>query len=150
MTDRDRLIELFEAVEKDPAITCPHYKTDKTCDTCEYTINNFMCNHTERMVDYLLANGVIVPPCKVGDIYYTIEKYCNTDPYVTEKELVKPWDCERFCGRDDCSFREYRIEEHRFNSVIRILEAQKYFGVTIFLTKEEAEEKLKELNNNAV
>lgn len=60
MTDRDRLIELFEAVEKDPAITCPHYKTDKTCDTCKYTINNAMCNHLERKVDYLLANGVIV------------------------------------------------------------------------------------------
>lgn len=70
MTDRDRLIELFEAVEKDPAITCPHYKTDKTCDTCKYTINNFMCNHTERMVDYLLASGVILPPCKVGDTIY--------------------------------------------------------------------------------
>lgn len=62
-SNKDRLIELFEAVEKDPAITCAHYKTDKTCDTCKYTINNYLCNHTERMVDYLLANGVIVTPC---------------------------------------------------------------------------------------
>ena len=72
MTDRKRLIELFEAVEKDPAITCPHYKTDKTCDACKYTINNVMCNHTLRMVDYLLANGVILPPCKVGDTVYCL------------------------------------------------------------------------------
>lgn len=71
MTDRDRLIELFEAVEKDPAITCPHYKTDKTCDTCKYTINNFICNHTERTVDYLLANGVIVPLCNVGQTVWS-------------------------------------------------------------------------------
>lgn len=74
MSDRDRLIELFEAVEKDPAITCPHYKTDKTCDTCKYTINNYLCNHTERMVDYLLANGVIVPPCKVGEEIWIIDR----------------------------------------------------------------------------
>ena len=60
MTDRDRLIELFNEINKDPAITCPHYKTDKTCDGCKYTINDVMCNHTLRTVDYLLANGVIV------------------------------------------------------------------------------------------
>ena len=73
MSDRDRLIELFEAVEKDPAITCPHYKTNKTCDTCKYTINNYLCNHTERTVDYLLSNGVIVPLCKVGDAAYVVD-----------------------------------------------------------------------------
>ena len=99
------------------------------------------------IADHLIANGVIVPPCKVGDIYYTIERYCNTDPCETEKELVKLWDCERYCGRGDCSFREYRIEEHRFNSVIRILEAQEYFGKTVFLTREDAERALEEMNN---
>ena len=49
MTDRDRLIELY---------------------------NNFIYWRgswdAEELADYLLSNGVIVPPCKVGDKVYWI------------------------------------------------------------------------------
>ena len=108
MTDRDRLIELFEAVEKDPAITCPHYKTEKTCDTCKYTINNFMCNHTERMVDYLLANGVKLSAelqNKCGSCVYAkpIVAFGKSKCYVncTNKEHI-----ERFCTREISTLRQ--------------------------------------------
>ena len=104
----------------------------------------WMPEAVEKLAEHLLANGVIVPPCKVGDIYYTIDRYCNTDPWETEKELVRAWDCEQYCGRSDCSFSELRINEHRFGSVVFILENQKYFGQYYFLTKEEAERALKE------
>jgi hypothetical protein len=80
----------------------------------------------------------------VGDKYYTIQRYCNTDPWETEKEPVMAWDCEKYCGRADCSFSEYRIEEHRFGTVNYILRASQDFGKTVFLTKEEAEKALKE------
>ena len=60
----------------------------------------------------LLANGVIVPPCKVGDIVYVISKG-NILPYYEIKYLLPD-----------------------------------YFGKTVFLTKEEAEAKLKELKDN--
>jgi hypothetical protein len=96
------------------------------------------------IADHLLANGVIVPPCKAGDTYYTIQQYCNTDPFETEKEPVMPWDCEKYCGRADCSFKEHRIEEHRFGTVDFILRVENKIGKTIFLTKEEAERALKE------
>ncbi len=33
----------------------------------------------EALADYLLENGVIVPPCKVGDIVYKICPKCNKD-----------------------------------------------------------------------
>lgn len=130
-TDRDRLIELFETIEKDPAITCPHYKTDKTCDTCKYTINNAMCNHLERKVDYLLANGVIVPPCKVGDKVYT---------YGAKR--IKEWEIT-FVGKNSRN-------EYKFIAVVGKCEDLLTFwnyeiGKTVFLTKEEAEKKLKEL-----
>ena len=31
-------------------------------------------NDIKHLADYLLANGVIVPPCKVGDVVYHIHK----------------------------------------------------------------------------
>ena len=101
-----------------------------------------------RLADYLLEHGVIVLPCKVGDTYYTIQKYCNTDPLDTEKEPVMPWDCENHCCRADCSFKEYRIDEHCFGTVSSILDAEKAIGKTIFLIREEAERALKERENN--
>ena len=44
---------------------------------------------TDYLADYLLEHGVIVLPCKVGDTYYTVQKYCSTDPFDTKKEPVK-------------------------------------------------------------
>lgn len=44
MTDRDRLIELIQNA-----------------------VNGCARHWAEIIADYLLANGVIVPPCKVGD-----------------------------------------------------------------------------------
>ena len=137
MTDRDRLIELFNAIEKDPAITCPAYNTDKTCKDCKYTINESMCNYIERQVDYLLANGVILPPCKVGDKVYKI-----TRNKVKECEVV-------FIGisaDEKCSYFNF-VENYAdgtfkqsYSMVFEVI------GKTVFLTKEKAEEKLKELN----
>ena len=129
MTDRERLTALLMAgagdcLGKGGALNC------------------------SRLADYLLEHGVIVLPCKMGDTYYTIQKYCNTDPLDTEKEPVMPWDCEYYCGRVDCSFKEYRIDEHRFGTVSSILDAEKAIGKTIFLTREEAERALKERENN--
>ena len=48
MTDRERLIEL--------------------CDTNNGWVDEVPA---EKFADYLLANGVIVPPCKVGDTVTT-------------------------------------------------------------------------------
>ena len=102
-----------------------------------------------KLADYLLEHGVIVLPCKVGDTYYTVQKYCNTDPFDTKKEPVMPWDCENYCCRDDCSFKEYRVDEHRFDTVGFILSAKGKIGKTVFLTREEAERALKEWGDNA-
>ena len=133
-TYRDRLIELFNAVEKDPAITCPHYKTDKTCDTCKYTINNVMCNHTLRTVDYLLANGVIVPPFKVGTKVYVITSQTsdNKNLYIFEDIITHYYLNE---GNTVMCFENHLGEPN-------------WKWDKVFLTKEEAEEKLKELNKN--
>ena len=52
MTDRDRLIELIKKGE------------------WEYLCSTGRSPRYDFAVDYLLANGVIVPPCKVGDKVY--------------------------------------------------------------------------------
>ena len=128
MTDRDRLIELLEDTAHEKS-GMPSFGD---------------------IADYLLANGVIVPPCKVGDkIYWVIDNI--TDRNI--KEFCIDYDektdmgiCEftvyGFMKREDNSLR-ICIEEIDYYTVFFLYE--KDIGKTVFLTKEEAEEKLKEL-----
>lgn len=109
MTDRDRLIEL-----KRQAVNYAQEKADER--------GGLVC--IDDGVDYLLANGVIVPPCKVGDkIYQTdgvriYESTINEITFTTQKMI---------CVTENIAFDETAV------------------GKSIFLTKEEAEQKLKEL-----
>lgn len=81
-----------------------------------------------KLADHLLANGVIVPPCKVGDTVYTIEV-----GKVKERTLEKiEFSSE---GRIYLAFR-WRGGGYELVQVGEI-------GKTIFLTKEEAERALK-------
>ena len=58
MTDRDRLIELI----------CDKIQDGHCIGYC----NHPPCNQCKDLADYLIANGVIVPPCRVGDTVYVI------------------------------------------------------------------------------
>lgn len=63
MTDRDRLIELMSGLPF----------------SAEYEKYNSL-EFAEHLADHLLANGVIVPPCKVGDkVYYVHETLWDND-----------------------------------------------------------------------
>ncbi len=127
MTDRDRLIELFRNI------------ADGT-----YFGNGTIVDgiKTDDVVDYLLANGVIVPPCKVGDIVYVIEP------------------CSCFCGYrtfEECHHRRTNatkwikavmVANKHHNRCMKLFERpykNEYIfkiGKTVFLTKEEAEREL--------
>ena len=111
MTDRDRLIELL----KDTPMLDVLYGQDEDW---------------ESAADYLLANGVIVPPCKVGDTVYRPSKYLG---YVVPFLIIsfEATQSEMFYTDDS-------------DNIIYIGE----IGETVFLTKEEAEKKLKELEDN--
>ena len=74
----------------------------------------------QTIADHLLANGVIVPPCKVGDVVYKTSVLGE----ITELK-IKGFDCG--------------IATEPYN-IIPI----ENFGKTVFLTKEEAEQALKE------
>ena len=102
---------------------------------------------SEELADYLIANCVIVLPCKIGSTVYTVERYCNTDPYENTKEIVQPWHCEECCDRRNCSFSEFRVEPHIVGSVESALDIGRYLGTYYFSTREEAEKALKEKQN---
>ena len=95
----------------------------------ELIINAYLGFKTvDDMADYLLANGVIVPPCKVGDTVYRI----YTQSWIGEDKV-----CE-FVLRSDSLW--YIDDKQRETPCYR-------FGKTVFLTREEAEAKLKEMSH---
>ena len=110
MTDRDRLIEIlkkpiYPKIGVDPA---------------------------EVVADYLLANGVIVPPCKVGDVVYCLIQGFDNPLKANVKRIV----IQESGVVLSCSVLGYFGQSYMATD----------FGKTVFLTEEEAEAKLKELN----
>lgn len=106
--DRDRLIELLFKVteEKD-------------------------CPQPDEIADYLLANGVIVPPCYIGqEIWYLCEHYDGSVELkkgkisMLQQKADKSW---KFRITVNSSVWDFKVDD---------------IGVIYFLTKEEAEREL--------
>ena len=77
----------------------------------------------DDIADYLLANGVIVPPCKVGDkVYFP----CEEEQSCLEEAIVSEEICIRYYCNDGGEF------------------SHEHVGESVFLSREEAEAKLKE------
>ena len=92
------------------------------------------------MADYLIQNGVIVPPCKVGDVVYNIESLSIRTLKVVSIHLS-----------DEGSIRHKKYKSHfvaiETNSKMNGKFKLDSFGITTFRTYEEAEKKLKEYEN---
>lgn len=87
---------------------------------------------SEQLADYLLENGVIVPPCKVGDTVYAITEQgtCEIEVESIHCWISGMWKFNCWSGKG-----KYRVGyELSFDD----------FGKTVFLTKAEAEKALKE------
>lgn len=69
MTDRERLKKLLEECLYSPEKTCPKY-SEESCDGCQYDSEFDDCDRIGRFADYLLANGVTLPPVTVGQKVY--------------------------------------------------------------------------------
>lgn len=110
MTERERLTDLIE------------------------TAVSIMQNTPEKLADYLLERGVIVPPCKAGDMVYVVSQTKDRRilPFVNEYEVTSIR-----VGKRKCTIY------HEMNGYIKILK-QDDFGKTIFLTREKAETALAE------
>lgn len=84
----------------------------------------------EQIADYLLANGGIVPPCKVGDTVYSIVEGIDL---VLVGEVY-----EYVVGREHFVFRSTR------KGYFTLSFTELDIGKTVFLTREEAEKALAE------
>ena len=101
----------------------------------------------EIIADHLLANGVIVPPCKVGQTVYSMtECSCeDIDGVRTECEFFGYGIDDRICTIPNgakCPY-QYRVIEC-YVTELNIFMFTREWGKTVFLTREEAEQALKE------
>ena len=100
---RDRLIELFQGF-----------------NFVQHAGQVFTKEDAHRqLADYLLANGVIVPPCKVGSKIYML---------VTKRAKL--------------GFSPYTFIKDSRLTFLNLERVMQDFGKTVFLTKEEAEQAL--------
>lgn len=117
-------------------------KLIKHCTSCEEC-------RDEDLADHLLANGVIVPPCKPGDKVYVLDD-------LVDSELCE--DCEHYflggfgdpseCGKTIAGQRRKEcitIEEHTvtLKNIYFWLDFN-CFGRTVFFTQKDAEKAIKE------
>lgn len=137
---RDRLIELLKQIDFDYGEECVCASEDGYKGAPDLA---------EFFADRLLANGVIVPPCKVGSTIYRIdyrEQRCSR-----ENESYDEYYC-RECPHLELGYCDYR-RELPYIYVIKdanaqaILGNQHLFGTRAFLTREEAEKALAEVAN---
>lgn len=112
---RDRLIELI--------------------DDCR-TMDGYGMDLVEKQANYLLANGVIVPPCKVGDTVYKIMDIESVHRQMLELKVLRI-EIEEPTIRFWCQ----TVKKYRYNFDELDIDD---FGKTVFLTKDEAEKALKE------
>ena len=108
----------------------------------------------DDIVDNLLANGVIVPPCKVGDTVYEVSN--NTHACHDCKYYSDFYGMDAICDKDNdirtypqyseeplCDQQFFDITELQ-PSIDWIFSHRDRFGKTVFLTREEAEKALDE------
>lgn len=107
-------------------------------------------NALEKLAEYedLEEQGLLLHmPCKVGDtVFMVLSKYneCTIPyrfPYIDECK-----NCDFFGDEDYCdSYKEYYVAEVCLYNLYEIIRYMSAFGKTVFLTRKDAEQKLKEL-----
>ena len=128
---KDRLIKLLKQSEE---------KCNKTkhCDKeCSGYGKGMDCTNYNT-ADYLLANGVIVPPCKIGDTVYKV---------VNDKRVKHPYECKVvgfwYSADETCNdIHLVRYVNDVFDSSFSIPFTD--FDKTVFLSREDAEKALAE------
>lgn len=107
---------------------------ERLIELIQDSVNGCARNWAEIIADYLLANGVIVPPCKVGATVYDIGEFFYGTPspemYEYKADYITLW--KQDPDRNEIYFSidgmDYAFDD---------------FGKTVFLTEKEAEQALK-------
>ena len=109
---------------------------EKLIELIQNAVNGCARNWAEVIAEHLLANGVIVPPCKVGDTVYS---YCEVFgvilPYFVETLNIGYIDKNKVLAQYEANCTNDE-ESELIDSIDFEFED---FGKTVFLTREEAE-----------
>ena len=114
MTDRERLIELI-------------------WNSIANRLGTIFRENVEDIADDLLANGVVLLPCKMGQKLYDVTEFFNGCLYPEMYEMVSN---EMYLERTDKDTIVFTYDGMYIK--------HEDIGKTVFLTKEEAEAKIKE------
>ena len=152
MTERERQRNrLIEILKHDLCDEQPRVEGESGCKSCPY--HHLMTETTTcfevRYADLLLREGVIVPPCKVGDTVYALDdivwdsECCDCEHYLIGG-FGDPSECARTRhGRKHPACIEIKKRTVAYKDILRYM-CFDDFGETVFLTKEEAEKALAE------
>lgn len=116
---------------------------EKLIKLIQDAVNGCARNWAEIIADHLIQNGVILPPCKVGDTVYELTIYKDKlknqiNGYINHRTVSSIHMSNNQKDKD----KPYLTLSCDFGYCKRVpLEA---FGKTVFLTKEEAEKALEE------
>ena len=94
---RERLVELLVDSEIDYA----QYLSEACNKAINGDVTVQLMKRMEFYADRLLANGVIVPPCKVGDKFYKVERWCTEGGYREKPSYAYSSTCEDCCEECD-------------------------------------------------
>lgn len=126
MTNRDKLIELVDKAKEE-------YAGDVTDHT-----------ETDYIVECLLNNGVIIPPCKVGDMVYYIHETFYDNEYMKAKEdEIDFSQIIKVVERPNCK-TNLMLEKAQFDWLLM----DRWLKGDVFLTREEAEKALERSKGN--
>lgn len=104
---------------------------DRLVELIQNSVNGCAKHWAEVIADHLLANGVIVPPCKVGQIVYVVRSQTSNGKnlYLRQERI------DHYRIFNDRSFMCFESN--------RISVSSDAWSTTVFPTKEEAEKALK-------
>lgn len=92
---------------------------------------DYEMQEAERLADYLLENGVIVPPCKVGDMVYDIGGFPKIMKAEIETITTDGTEMSSVVVNQNKPYHSWFVN-------------WRDIGKTVFLTREAAEKELKE------
>lgn len=117
---RDRLVNLINQDNCPSPFMCSN--------ECKYAHLKNCCG--DRLADHLIENSVIVPPCELGsEIYMLVTRHTKSFEWENKKMILQ--------NNQHTFIKKTTFTKSNFFKVIE------QFGKTVFLTKEEAEQKLK-------
>lgn len=96
---------------------------ERLIELIQDSVNGCARNWAEIIADYLLANGVIVLPCKVGDTVYQTDGFRVYESRIDEITIAEH---QTIYSTENIAFDDYAI------------------GKGVFLKQEEVEQALKE------